>query len=301
MMARLRITLAAVCGIGEATLLLLPFAALADDTPLAETAASVTYAVDTRTSPRAVKTAAELGEIADGTWKAVRRSGEAVTLAAPDGTTTVLAAADSSAAGVVIPLNAGGVWTVENSKLGTAVFTVRRSIDGTLGEGTAASPARIVDGDELCDYGAGEDYVFVLDGPEGVMSALRLPSGYCMEKSGEGVWRLVVSTDGKLCSWSEIAFEADSLLEGPDRKISAKDARLVSYSGDNWCRDATKAATLTFIGPDGTSSTLQRTGTGVLRFKFSKSGDWTVRLEMEDGTIHEAVLTVVGGLTIIVR
>ena len=60
MMARLRITLAAVCGIGESTLLLLPSAALADDTPLAETAASVTYAVDTRTSPRAVKTAAEL-------------------------------------------------------------------------------------------------------------------------------------------------------------------------------------------------------------------------------------------------
>lgn len=301
MMARLRITLAAVCGIGESTLLLLPSAALADDTPLAETAASVTYAVDTRTSPRAVKTAAELGEIADGTWKAVRRPGEAVTLAAPDGTTTVLAAADSSAAGVVIPLNAGGVWTVENSKLGTAVFTVRRSIDGTLGEGTAASPARLVDGDELCDYGAGENYVFVLDGPEGLMAVLRLPTGSCIEKSGEGVWRLAASTDGRQCTWSAIVFAADSLWQGPDRKTSNDDTLLVSYSGDNWRGDATKAATLTFIAPDGTSSTLQRTGTGSLRFKFSKSGNWTVRLEMEDGTIHEAVLTVVGGLMIVVR
>ena len=301
MMARLRITLAAVCGIGEATLLLLPSAALADDTPLAETAASVTYAVDTRTSPRAVKTAAELGEIAGGTWKAVRRAGEAVSVTAPDGTTTLLAAADSSAASVVVPLNAGGVWTVENSKQGISIITVRRSLDGTLGDGTAASPAKLVDGDELCDYNASENYTFVLADVEGLVDALRLPVGCCMEAVGDGIWRLIASEGGCLCKSAAIAYAADSRLEGPDRRTNRRDALPVAYSGDNWTGDAAAAATLTFTSPDGTPTVLNLTGTGTVPFTFNRPGAWSVRLEMVDGTTFDAELSVIGGIVLVVR
>ena len=132
MRTKFEMVLAAACGICGAMLLTIPSTAFAD-TPLAETSPAVVYAIDTLASPRAVKTAGDLAEIANGAWKATRRSGETVSLTAPDGTITTLAAADSSATSVDLPLNAGGVWTVGNSKQGISIITVRRSLDGTLG------------------------------------------------------------------------------------------------------------------------------------------------------------------------
>jgi len=292
--------LAAACGICGATLLTIPSTAFAD-TPLAETSSEVVYAIDTFASPRAVKTAEDLAGIANGTWKATRRSGETVTLTAPDGTVTTLAAADSSATSVMLPINAGGVWIVENSKQGASTITVRRSLDGTLGDGTASSPAKLVDSDELCDYGASANYMFVLDDSEGLLESLRLPEGYCMEAAGDGMWRLIASEGGCLYKSAAIAYVADSVQEGPDRRTKTHDALPVAYSGDNWSGGTAAAATLTFTSPDGTSTVLERTGTGTLPFVFNRPGAWMVRLEMASGTAFDAEVSVIGGFVLIVR
>ena len=266
----------------------------------AATSAATLYLADTRPSPRAVKTAAEQGEITGGTWKATRRADESVTLVSPGGTRTTLMAANSAATSAALPLNAGGVWTVENSAQGTAIFTVRRSLDGTLGDGTAASPAKLVDGDELRDYGAGENYTFTLDGVDGLLSRLVLPAGCRLEEAGDGVWKIVASADGSQYSWAEIAYSADSVQEGPDRKTSKKDALPVAYTGDNWLGDAAKAATVVFTSPSGAATTLNLTGTGAQSFTFDSPGKWTVTLTMADGTTRTAVISVSGGLTIII-
>jgi len=273
----------------------------ASDGTAARSAATL-YLADTRPSPRAVKTAAEQSEIAGGTWKAARRDGEAVTLVSPSGTSTTLLAANSAAASAALPLNAGGVWTVENSGQGAATFTVRRSLDGTLGDGTAASPAKLVDGDELRDYGAYENYVFTLDdAADGLLSRLVLPAGYRLEEAGDGVWRLVSSADGSQYAWAEIVYPADSAQEGPDRRTSKKDTLPVAYSSDGWIGDAAKAATVVFTSPSGAATTLNLTGTGAQSFTFDSPGKWTVALTMADGTTRTAVISVSGGLTVIIK
>ena len=184
------------------------------------------------------------------------------------------------------------MWTVVNSEQGAATFTVRRSLDGTLGDGTAASPAKLVDCDELRDYGADENYTFTLDGADGLLSRLVLPVGYRLEEAGEGVWRIVASADGSQYAWAEIVYPADSAREGPDRKTSRKGALPVAYSGDNWLGDAAKAATVVFTSPDGTVTTLDLSGTGARTFAFDALGNWTVALTMADGTTKTATVTI---------
>ena len=260
----------------------------------AATSAATVYLADTRPSPRAVKTAAEQAELANGTWAVTRRDGETVSLISPSGNSIALTSP-------ALNLNAGGVWTVENSVQGVSTFTVRRSLDGTLGDGTAASPAKLVDGDELRDYGADENYMFTLDGVDGLLSRLILPAGCGLEEEGEGVWKIVVSADGSQYSWAEIVYPADSMHEGPDRKTIKKDALPVAYSGDNWIGDAAKAATVVFTSPNGTVTTLNLAGTGAQSFTFDSPGKWTVALTMADGTTHTAVISVSGGLTVVIR
>ena len=261
---------------------------------LVSASASATYLADTHPSPRAVKTAAEQAELANGTWAVTRRDGETVSLTSPSGTSSVLA-------GSALTLNAGGVWTVANSKQGAATFTVRRSLDGTLGDGTASSPAKLVDGDELRDYGADENYTFTLDGADGLLSRLVLPVGYRLEEAGESVWRIVASADGSQYAWAEIVYPADSAREGPDRKTSRKGALPVAYSGDNWLGDTAKAAMVVFTSPNGTAMTLDLAGTGTTQFTFDSTGKWTVTLTMADGTTRTAVLSVSSGLTVIIK
>ena len=260
----------------------------------AATSAMTLYLADTRPSPRAVKTAAEQAELANGTWAVTRRDGETVSLISPSGNSTALTSP-------ALDLNAGGMWTVENSTQGVATFTVRRSLDGTLGDGTAASPAKLVDGDELRDYGADENYTFTLDGVDGLLSRLVLPAGYRLEETGDGVWKIVASADGSQYSWMEIVYPADSIQDGPDRKTSKKKALPVAYSGDDWLGDAAKAATVVFTSPSGTVTTLNLTGTGAQTFTFDAPGKWTVTLTMADGTTRTAVISVSGSLTISIR
>ena len=104
--------------------------------------------------------------------------------------------------------------------------------------------------------------------------------------------------------WS-LDFTADLPLKmhtvgaGPDRKGQTHQFPSVAYSGDNWLGAAAAASTVTFIPPAGEPTTLNLTGTGITSFVFGKSGQWTVRLAMVDGTTREAIITVIGGLVIV--
>ena len=280
--------LAAVGGIGGAALLSFPLAALADESPLAETASPCVYSADTFGSPHNIKTAGDQSAL----WPVTRRAGETVTLVSPSGARTTLISAESAAKSAALTLNAGGVWTVENSEQGEATFTVRHSLYGTQGAGTAGSPAKLVDGDELIDLGAGNGYVFTLEPVDGLLAALEIPSGFRLDRASDTAWRIVTSADGCLYVGTAIAYPCDSVGEGPDRTTKKKEALPVAYSGDDWGGDATKAATLTFTSPDGTETKIDLAGTAATPFKFNKIGSWTVLLEMADGTTRTATISV---------
>lgn len=265
----------------------------------AVTSNTITYPLDTKGPERAVKTAAELSTLP----LAMRRAGETVTLTDPEGTVTTLVDSSSAVSSVALPISAGGVWTVANSKQGTVKFTVRRSIDGTLGDGTAASPAKLVDGDELVDYSAGNGYVFTCDGTDSLFFELRLPSGASLEAAGDDAWRIVSSEGGVQYTWAEFAYLLDSAQDGPDRKVNPA-ALPVAYSGDNWVGASDKVSTVTFTPPEGSglsSTVLNLRGTGVQTFRFGTAGVWTVRLVMANGKALEAMVTVRAGFVISFR
>ena len=266
----------------------IPFASMAV-APEAVSADYV-YAADSRTSPRAVKTAEELGELTGGTRRATRRAGEVVTLKSPNGTVTTLVSADSAATSATLPLDAGGLWTVVNSKQGTATFTVRHSLKGTLGDGTAASPAKLVDGDELVDYSAGAGYVFTLNGGNSLLGALRLPAGARIENAGSAQkWRIASSGEGEEYAWAQIAYVADAKSSGPDRVISKNDSMPVSYSGDNWARVSSAASTLTLTAPSGAVSVYNLAGTNARTVRFNEVGEWLVALAAGGDTLTSTI------------
>ena len=289
--------LASACAIGEVTLLTLPVSALADESPLAESSDCV-YSVDTLGSPRNIKTADDRSAL----WQATRRAGETVTLVSPNGVRSTLVSADSDETSVGLEFDAGGVWQVENSEQGSAVFTVRHSLCGTQGAGTEASPAKLVDGDELVDLSAGDGFVFCLEPVEGLLNALFIPSGFRLVKVDDTTWRIVSSADGCLYAAAEIVYPVDSEEAGPNRSSKKKEVLPVSYSGDDWVRGMSKASTLTFVAPDGVESTVSLNGTGAAQFKFHTSGVWTVRLTMADGSMKTAILNIISdGFTVTLR
>ena len=276
---------------------------LGDETPEA-VSGNLVFALDTRQSPRFVKTAEELSEITGGALKVGWGVGEEVTVKSPNGSVTSVS--DGTAAGsTTLAVNAGGCWTLVNSHAGTAEIMVRHSLYGTVGGGTMASPAKLVDEDELVDYSAGDGYVFTFVGTDedAFIAALKLPAGFKLEDAGNEKWRIVSAPDGCLYSWGDRSFPIDSVQDGPDRRTLKREELPIAYSGDNWLGvDATAASTVTFIPPEGDATTLNPTGTGATRFTFDKPGTWTVRLTMADNTTRESILGVIArGFTISFR
>ena len=255
----------------------------ADETPEA-TSSACAFAFDPAGAPVALKTPADISALRPATYQPV----DTVTLVAPDGTETTVVSGASSAGTAALPITAvGGVWTARSSRSGTATFTVRRSLDGTLGAGTAASPARLVDGDELLDYNSGD--------------ALVLPSGVRLDEQDGGAWRLVSSLDGCEYAWAGAAsFPVDSRRLGPDRTTKKADALPIAYTGDNWVGDPAKAATLTIVPPEGEMSTFALAGTGAQPFTFGKPGDWSLTLAMADGSTRQAVVSIIGEAFVLV-
>ncbi len=278
----------------SATLAGLALSAVRADAVAEATSAACTYVFDSAESPRTLKTQEEIGALD----KAVFHEGEVLTTTAPDGTVTVSAprVADGMES---LSFNAGGLWTFANSRQGTATFTVRHSIYGTLGKGTADSPAKIVDEEELVDYGAGNGYVFTPCGGDLLLGALKAPSGLGLSSLGDGNWLLVPFSEGCEAMGSRL-YQIDTRQNGPDRRAALQITIPIAYTGDNWGRGATAPSTLTFISPSSETTTMNLTGTAAVPYVFRKSGEWTLRLAHGSSTM-EAVVSILGGMTIIMR
>ena len=97
------------------------------------------------------------------------------------------------------------------------------------------------------------------------------------------------------------AFAADTVHDGPNRRLKDRQTPPVAYSGDDWAGDVSAMSTLTITPPAGSgipTSYSDVAGEGCRPFTFNKAGRWTVTLAMEDGTTRTAVIGVVGGLII---
>lgn len=87
-------------------------------------------------------------------------------------------------------------------------------------------------------------------------------------------------------------FQMHTVGHGPDRKAKRREIPPVSYSGDDWMGDLSAAASLTFVSPSGSETSMNLAGTGAQTFTFSELGDWTVRFVKSDGQTRNAVITV---------
>lgn len=202
------------------------------------------------------------------------------------------------------------------------------AVDGTLLAQSGGSPAFAVYSVDGATYGAATSAeiaalppVFSCAGetvtatsPGGGVTTLASPSLVSVLNAG-GIWTLVNSVQGSAfvgVAWAVYddggtlasgaaseSYGVDSKQQGPDRKVKLTDLLPVAYSGDDWVGDATAAATLTFVSPDGAETTLDLAGTGAtMQFRFTTSGNWTVTLTMTDGSTRTAVISICGGFVI---
>lgn len=270
---------------------LLAGTAFADGEPLATTASDFQYALDT-VSPVAVKAAADMPATL---WRA---SGDAVDVVAPNGTSDTVS-------GDTWSPTAGGLWTLRRKGQGlaqdTALFTARHGLFGTQGAGTAASPAKIVDADELVDLNAGGGYVFALEGSDSLLGVLRLPASTQLDAVDGGLWRLVTLPAGCLYLGPAIAYSTDSKLPGPNRKARTRETLGFAYTGDSWSRTTAAASTLTFVTPSGASEVRNLTGTGIFPLRLREAGLWHVTLAYAGKTLDSEINVAADGTTVIMQ
>ena len=279
------------------------FASFADATPDA-TSNEVKYKLDTYAQPRVLKTQAEVADL----WEAVYDAGVTVTRTAPGGTAETLVDNALAEGVVALGVNAGGLWSFNNSNEGDATFAVSHSIYGTLGAGTSSDPAKIVYATELFDLveagtaGAGSYYTWV--GANGATPYV--PAGYAATEtsSGSGVWTLAADPNAVVSAW--FTYWLDTLLDGPNRTIDTRRGYSIAYSGDDWAfgdSSASAASTLSITPPGGTADSQSLTGTDATSFLPTRRGDYTVTLTEGNGTTLTSVITFdpVRGFVVIVR
>lgn len=272
------------------------FAAFADATPTA-TSSEVKYKLDTNPSPRVLKTQAEVNALWDATYDA----GVTVTRTAPGSTAETLVNNASAEGSVALGINAGGLWTFNNSAEGDATFAVSHSIYGTLGAGTSSDPAKIVYATELFDLNAGAGYCYTWVGASG--AAATVPTGFNATESG-GVWTLAADPNAVVSAW--VTYWLDTLQDGPNRTIDTRRGYSIAYSGDDWAfsdSSASAASTLSVTKPNGTSDSTNLTGTDSQTFVTNGRGDYTVTLTEGNGTTLTSVITYnpVRGCVVIVK
>lgn len=228
---------------------------------------------------------------------------QTVKATAPDGTVTTLASTGGAAGTVDWTPSAGGVWVLENSVEGRVLFSARHGLFGTQGTGTASNPLKVVDRDELADLiqagTAEEGSVFETD-PLLSSATVVLPDGWAVRREAQK-WILAEPADGILFSGTDAAFCFDSRQPGPDRKVRAKGALPIAYSGDGWGGAAAAASQLTFTPPSGEALELQFKGTGAYPFRFSQDGLWLVSLSANGKTDDAYVYILSEGFYLILR
>ena len=246
---------------------------------------TATFSIDTR---RIVKTQAELSAM----MNAVYAAGETVTATSPAGvqTTLVDSAAEAGAVAVNTAIDASGRWTFTSSAQGTATISVRHSVFGTPGgDGTAASPAHLVDSEALVDFEAagtaGDGYVFDVSGVDGLLDELVIPPGYRLESAGEGLWSIVESADGAQYIASA-PYSLDTRQPGPDRlTVVTRTGKPASWSAD--AIGTSSGATMTLLSPSGVETSYPVSGAaeaGEQSIVLNETGVWTLTMTRGSST-----------------
>lgn len=126
---------------------------------------------------------------------------------------------------------------------------------------------------------------------------------YTFVNSVQGEARVGVSWSlgggGTLSSYESTAFRVDSIQDGPNRRTSMSAAPAVAYSGNDWKSGLSRGGDLTIVSPLGV--THQFTGEGAQTFPFDKSGVWKVTLSPKQGSICEALISVMNGFYVVVQ
>lgn len=138
--------------------------------------------------------------------------------------------------------------------------------------------------------------------------------------SSDGLWRLD-NSNGSVAfvgvawetfgaAWRQAGDDRtvvlDTLAEGPDRKLKEREVPPVAYSGDDWAGDLSKAATVRFTSPGGSTITWNRTGTDAETFTFNERGTWKVEMwygsDMSDDPDKTAQINIqTAGFVFVVR
>ena len=235
--------------------------------------------------------------------------GAGVTLKAtpPGGTAATLVSSAGSAGTYSWSASCGGVWTLQNSAEGTTTFTVRYGFfPGTEGDGTAASPRKIMDAEELRDLAGtgavGDGTVFTLNGADNLLASLKRPAGFAIIVLDDGSYALTAAADGLLIVGGAAAFVADSRFPGPDRKGFRRGPWPgVAYTGDGWAGSATTSSTLTFTPPCGVATNEAHVGTGTVLFSPDKSGVWTIGLAYGSTSLVGTIVVTEKGFSMSIR
>ncbi len=223
-------------------------------------------------------------------------AGATVTMTAPNGSTMTLPAAVNGTN--YWTATAGGIWTLENSNEGTACFAVRYA-GAEQGTGTEASPWVLVDNDELAGLSGTDGFIFVLEGPLADLGEMSLPAGYAVSAEG-GAYRLAASADGAAFLAADAQLMLDTMQPGPDRRVTSSKRLLpFAYTGDDWAFAPEAASTLTFLSPDGETTTVGCTGTGAEVHPLRRSGVWTVTLSGTGVTTLTSLIDFTGDGTVL--
>ncbi len=249
-----------------------PFAARGEDEAIA--VAELTFAIDTTGAAPSVKAAADVPVPLS------YPKGHSVTAMSPDGVESGLEGANGLC---LWSPNAGGIWTLTDSYAGSVRLSVRHSVTGTQGSGTVASPAKIVDEDELIDLVAEahvtNGYVFTMCG-ELAPSDVEWPAGFAVQPAGDGLWQLAESSGGLLFTSPEANCIVQSDTPGPDRHVQkGTPIPPVAWSDDGWTGYGAGGGTLSFVSPKGVTAREETlVDDGALPFVPNESGLWTITL-----------------------
>ena len=224
--------------------------------------------------------------------------GEGATLTATDSSGTVTTLAPAVNGTNWWTATSGGIWTLSNSNEGQTTFAVRYTA-AEQGAGTAASPWKFVDNDELGELAVTDGFTFVAEGPMASVGSMARPTGFAFRELGSGVFQTVTATGGAAYITADSSFVLDTDEAGPDRKGRKRDPwPEIAYTGDGWLFAPSATSTLTVAPPSGTAASEEHTGTGTVAFAPRMTGMWTVSLEY-NATSLTASINVIADATVL--
>ena len=192
----------------------------------------------------------------------------------------------------------GGIWTLSNSNEGQTTFAVRYTA-AEQGAGTAASPWKFVDNDELGGLAVTDGFTFVAEGPMASVGSMARPTGFAFRELGDGVFQTITATGGATYITANSSFVLDTDETGPNRVGRKGDTwPEIAYTGDGWLFAPSVTSTLTVAPPSGAAAAEAHTGTGTVAFAPRMPGVWTVSLEY-DSTSLLASITVNADATVL--